>query len=359
MTRDRSEAALLAPQTPTAPAPVLSVRDLRTDYVMRGSVRTAVRGVSFDVQPQERLAIVGESGCGKSTLALSLLRLIQPPGRITGGSVRFGGRDLLRLPDRKMRKVRGKGISLIYQDPMAALDPIKSIGTQLIEAITEHQDVSRAVARRQAIDLLRDVEVPNAAQRLNDYPHQYSGGMRQRVVIAMALANQPELLIADEPTTALDVTTQAQILDLIVRLVTDRSASMILITHNLGLVAEYCTLVQVMYAGRVVERGTVDDLFANPRHPYTDALIASVPRSSMDPGARLTTIPGVPPSLAALPPGCAFEPRCSVGRGNPRCLAERPELRTLSGAGDGQAVECHFPLHSPPVPASHGGDPHV
>jgi oligopeptide/dipeptide ABC transporter ATP-binding protein len=321
---------------------VLSVRHLRTEFVSAEGVFPAVRDVSFDLHRLERLGIVGESGAGKSALALSILGLIEPPGRVVGGEVHLKGRDLRSLGEAALDRVRGKEISLVFQDPTMALDPIKSVGRQMVEAIRRHQQVTRQRARTLAIELLRDAEVPYAERRLDDYPHHYSGGMRQRVLIAMALANQPDVLIADEPTTALDVTTQAQILDLLQRLAADRGAAIMLITHNLGVVAEFCTSVQVMYAGRIVERGAIDEVLQRPAHPYTEALLASVPRPGRHRRGRLPAIPGFPPSLAALPRGCSFEPRCPVGNGLDVCIAKAPAPQVVEGMTGPVLAECHF-----------------
>lgn len=321
---------------------VLSVRGLRTEFVTGNGVFAAVRDVSFDLRRLDRLGIVGESGSGKSALALSVLGLIEPPGRITGGQVLLNGRDVRKLSDRGWRKVRGAEISLVFQDPMMALDPIRTIGQQLVEAVRLHQDVSRREARRQAIELLRDVEVPSAERRLDDYPHQYSGGMRQRVTIAMALANGPDVLIADEPTTALDVTTQAQVLDLLKSLADERGAAVILITHDLGIVAEFCSAVHVMYAGRLIERASSTHAFRRPTHPYTSALLASVPTANRAHREPLEAIPGTPPSLAALPRGCSFEPRCAYGHGKPICIEQVPPPVDLIGPDGPVVAECHF-----------------
>jgi oligopeptide/dipeptide ABC transporter ATP-binding protein len=302
----------------------------------------AVRDVSFDVPRAGKLAVVGESGCGKSALALSILGLIEPPGRIQAGEVWLNGRDLRRLSDRKLSGIRGNEVSLIYQDPMTALDPVKTIGRQIVEAIRRHQPLSQSAARVRAVGLLREVEVPRADRRLDDYPHQYSGGMRQRVMIAIALANEPDLVIADEPTTALDVTTQAQVIDLLDRLVSERHAAIMLITHNLGLVAEFCDTVNVMYAGRIVERAAVSDAFARPVHPYTEALLKAVVRADRLADGPLPAIPGAPPDLAALPSGCTFEPRCPVGRGRDICRSTVPPLVGVGPPEQGAVAECHF-----------------
>jgi oligopeptide/dipeptide ABC transporter ATP-binding protein len=334
-----------AAAAPTVPSrdTVLSVNGLRTNFYGREGVVNAVRNVSFDVGRGEKLAIVGESGCGKSALALSILGLIEPPGRVVDGEVRLNGRRVSGLRDREMGRIRGREISLVFQDPMTALDPVKTIGHQIMETITRHQaGLGKKGARARAVQLLREVEVPHAERRLDDYPHQYSGGMRQRVVIAIALANDPDLVIADEPTTALDVTTQAQVLELLDRLVTQHRAAVILITHNLGIVAEFCEFVQVMYAGRIVERATTADIFARPTHPYTEALLRSVPRPDRLERGPLASIPGAPPNLASLPPGCSFEPRCPLGNGKDICRTEPPPPLELGTPDRPIVSECHF-----------------
>ena len=323
--------------------PVLSVRGLRTNYYGHEGIVNAVRNVSFDVGRGEKLAIVGESGCGKSALALSILGLIEPPGRVVEGEIWLNGRRVSEFSDRGMGRVRGKEISLVFQDPMTALDPVKAIGDQITQAIVRHQpDLGKKGARARAVQLLQEVEVPNAERRLDDYPHQYSGGMRQRVVIAIALANDPDVVIADEPTTALDVTKQAQVLDLLDRLVPQHGAAVILITHNLGIVAEFCESVRVMYAGRIVERATTADIFARPTHPYTEALLRSVPRPDRLEGGPLASIQGLPPNLANLPPGCSFEPRCPVGHGKEICRTEPPPPLSLGPPARPIVSECHF-----------------
>ena len=330
----------------TAPAPpdaVLEVRNLRAEFGSGLAVTKAVRGVSFEVRRGEKVAIVGESGCGKSTLALAILGLLDPPGRVAGGEVWLNGRDISRLSDRAWGWVRGAEVSLIFQDPMSALDPVKSIGAQIIDTIRRHQPgIGRARARNRAVELLTEVEVPAAGRRLDDYPHQYSGGMRQRVMIAIALANDPDIVIADEPTTALDVTTQAQVLALLDRLVAERGVAVVLITHNLGVVAEFCDRVQVMYAGRFVEQAAVGDVFSHPLHPYTEALLASIPRPDRLVEGRLPAIPGFPPDLARLPPGCSFEPRCPLGHGREICIEREPPLETVERGVRTVAAECHF-----------------
>jgi oligopeptide transport system ATP-binding protein len=310
-------------------SPLLSVRDLSVSFRgPRGTVR-AVQSLSFDLQAGETLAIVGESGSGKSVTALSLLRLIpDPPGRIDSGEVLFDGRDLLKLKDEEIRAIRGDRIAMIFQEPMSSLNPVLTVGMQVAEPIQLHRNASWASAYEKATALLSKVSIPDAASRLNSYPHQYSGGMRQRVMIAMALACQPQLIIADEPTTALDVTVQAQILAILKQITREVNSALILITHDLGVVARYADRVAVMYGGRIVEAASAAELYARPRHPYTRGLMASVPR--LDDGAkrRLVPIDGQPPDLAQLPPGCSFAPRCR--QADERCRRERPPLEAVA-----------------------------
>jgi peptide/nickel transport system ATP-binding protein len=301
---------------PQATSPLLEVEGLKTYFFVRQGIVKAVNDVSFSLEAGEKLAIVGESGCGKSMTALSILRLVpDPPGRIVGGHIRFEGKDLLQLPEAEMRKVRGNQISMIFQEPMTSLNPLLSIGRQIGEVFMFHEHVSRATAFDKAVELLKLVRIPEPARRAQEYPHQLSGGMRQRAMTAMALACNPKVLLADEPTTALDVTIQAQILDLIVELQERLGTAVVLITHDLGVVAETAQRVIVMYGGRKVEEARVDDLFDRPRHPYTQGLLAAVPRlASMSAErsgrARLTEIPGMVPALIDLPKGCTFAPRC-------------------------------------------------
>ena len=325
--------------------PVLEVRGLRAEFATKGSAVAAVRDVSFSVARAEKVAIVGESGCGKSTLALSVLGLLDPPGRVAAGEVLLNGRDIVPLGDRAMRRIRGNEISLIFQDPMSALDPVKSIGNQITDTIRRHQPtLGRSAARSLAVDLLTEVEVPAAGRRLDDFPHQYSGGMLQRVMIAIALANGPDIVIADEPTTALDVTTQAQVLALLDRLVADRGVAIVLITHNLGIVAEFCNAVQVMYAGRFVERADIDDIFLRPGHPYTRAMLDSIPRPDRLEVGPLPSIAGFPPDLSQLPPGCSFAPRCPLGHDREICHERTPAPEILDYGARTAMVECHFAL---------------
>ncbi len=314
-------------------APILQVEGLRTLFFTRQGLVRAVSDVSFHVARGEVLAIVGESGCGKSITALSVMRLVPtPPGRIDAGSVKLEGRDLMALDEEAMRQVRGNEISMIFQEPMTSLNPVLTIGDQIAEAVRLHQDVSSAEAWNRAVEMLNLVRIPEPVQRAREYPHQLSGGMRQRAMIAMALACNPKVLIADEPTTALDVTIQAQILDLIVKLQEERGTAVILITHDLGVVAETAHRVVVMYAGRKIEEAPVEELFDRPLHPYTHGLMASVPRLAVlaggdatDPTAvgRLQEIPGMVPALTALPQGCAFAPRCA--HADDTCRATYPD----------------------------------
>jgi len=312
---------------------VLDVRNLQTVFFTNSGLFRAVDDVSFQVRRGETLAIVGESGCGKSVTALSIMRLVpDPPGRVVGGSVTLEGTELLELDEAEMRRIRGNRISMIFQEPMTSLNPVMRIGDQITEAVRLHRPISAREAWKQAVDMLRLVRIPEPERRAQEYPHQMSGGMRQRAMIAMALACRPALLIADEPTTALDVTIQAQILALIVDLQTRLGTGLVLITHDLGVVAQTAQRVIVMYAGRKVEEATVEDLFEHPRHPYTRGLMASMPavislEAKAD--ARLTEIPGMVPSLTNLPAGCAFAPRC--GLAVERCRAEYPPLQDFDG----------------------------
>ena len=319
-----------AKEASAADKPLLVVDDLRTYFDLRHGVVKAVDGVSFSLAPQETLAIVGESGCGKSITALSLMRLVpDPPGRIAGGSIKLAGINLLALDEETMRAVRGKDIAMVFQEPMTSLNPVLTIGSQIAEAVLLHENVSRPQAWTKAVEMLRITRIPEPEQRAKEYPHQLSGGMRQRAMIAMALACHPKVLIADEPTTALDVTIQAQILDLIVDLQHKLGTAVIFITHDLGLVAEMARRVIVMYAGRKVEEAPVEELFARPQHPYTHGLMASVPRLSLMSGStekrsdRLQEIPGMVPALSGLPGGCVFAPRCAHAEN--RCRERYPD----------------------------------
>jgi oligopeptide transport system ATP-binding protein len=308
---------------------LLEVSDVTTEFrTARGTIR-AIDAISFQVNAGETLAIVGESGSGKSVTALSIMRLVpNPPGRIAGGSIRFDGQELLSLSEPAMRAIRGNQIAMIFQEPMSALNPSIQIGRQIAEPLTVHRGLSWNRAIEQATSLLDRVRVPDAARRINAWPHQFSGGMRQRAMIAMALACAPRLLIADEPTTALDVTVQAQILDLLKDFTRDSGLALILITHNMGIVARYADRIAVMYGGRIIESGSARDIFERPAHPYTEALMASVPRLDSTAKSKLFAIEGNPPDLAALPVGCAFAPRC--GRSFGACRTIRPMLTEVA-----------------------------
>ena len=308
----------------TGDAPLLEVDDLRTHFGKGEREFRAVDGVSFKLRRGEILGIVGESGCGKSVTSLSIMRLIpNPPGRIAGGAIWFEGEDLTQKSQEEMRKIRGNKISMIFQEPMTSLNPVYTVGDQIIEGIRLHRDVTAEEARGRTVEMLRLVRIPSPERRIDDYPHQLSGGMRQRVMIAMALACEPRLLIADEPTTALDVTIQAQILDLMRRLRTETGTAIMLITHSLGVIAEMADSVVVMYAGRIVEKADVRTLLADPQHPYTLGLLGSIPKLAVD-EERLATIPGTVPNPQAMPTGCLFNPRCPIAVD--KCRAEAPPL---------------------------------
>jgi oligopeptide/dipeptide ABC transporter ATP-binding protein len=310
--------------------PLLSLRHLVTAFETDEGYLRAVDDVSFDVFPGRTLGIVGESGCGKSVTSLSIMRLIpSPPGFIEGGEALFAGRDLLRLPESEMRRLRGNEISMIFQEPMTSLNPVYTVGSQIVEAIRLHQDLSRRAAKARAIELLDLVGIPAPSQRVDSYPHTLSGGMRQRAMIAMALACEPRLLIADEPTTALDVTIQAQILDLLRSLQEELGMSIVFISHDLGVMAEFAHEIAVMYAGKIVEYADTAVLFESPRHPYTRGLLRSLP-SARNRGERLPTIPGIVPDLRQLPSGCRFQDRCE--RVTDECRDEEPSLRQVEGS---------------------------
>jgi oligopeptide transport system ATP-binding protein len=328
------------PSTPASgnAVPLLEVRDLAVEFATTDGVVSAVNGVSFTLGPGETLAIVGESGSGKSVTAQAVMGLVERPGEITAGSVCYRGADLLRLDEEGRRQVRGRRIAMIFQDPLSALNPVFSVGFQIGEMFRVHEGCSRREARRRAVELLQRVRIPSAAERVRDHPHQFSGGMRQRVMIAMALALGPEVLIADEPTTALDVTVQAQILELLADLQAETGMGLVLITHDLGVAAEVADRVAVMYAGRVVETGATGEVLASPRHPYTQGLLASRPRGEGRLGQRLEPITGAPPSPSRIPPGCPFHPRCPYAV--ERCRAERPPLVEVAGSRSGQASAC-------------------
>jgi len=316
--------------------PLLRVEGLGTEFRLRSGGVKAVDDVSFDIYPGDVLGIVGESGSGKSVTARSIMRMLRPPGEVVAGSVQFEGEDLLALPEREMRRRRGSKVAMVFQDPQAALNPVMKVGDQIVEAMTVH-GVDRKTARTRAVELLEQVGIPDVPTKIDQYPHQFSGGMRQRVVIAIALANDPALLIADEPTTALDATIQAQILRLLARLRTELGIAVAIITHDMGVVAELCTDVVVMYSGRTVENGTVEQVFNHPRHPYTAALLDAMPRLDDDlTGRPLPAIPGTPPDPAALPPGCAFGPRCPFAED--ACTHAPPELLEIGDSG--QTAAC-------------------
>jgi oligopeptide/dipeptide ABC transporter ATP-binding protein len=322
--------------------PLLRVRDLSVEFrTMDGTVR-AVDAVSFDIWPNETVGLVGESGCGKTVTGLSVLRLVPtPPGWIVGGRIELEGRDLLALDAGGMERLRGRELAMIFQEPMTSLNPVFTIGSQITEVLQRHRQLSRRQARETAAALLAKVNIPDPARRLDDYPHQLSGGMRQRVMIAMALSCNPKLLVADEPTTALDVTTQAQVLEQMRQLQDEFRMAVILVTHDLGVVAETCQRALVMYCGSIVEAGRTERLFAQPRHPYTAGLLASIPRIRAERLQELPVIPGRVPDPGSLPAGCRFAGRCE--RVQPRCHEERPPLRSDP---DGGAVACHYPLRA-------------
>jgi oligopeptide transport system ATP-binding protein len=321
--------------------PVLSIRDLVVEFTTEDGVVKAVDGITYDLYPGETLGIVGESGSGKSVSTMSLLGLIpQPPGRIVRGEAMFQGKDLLKMSKKNLRRIRGKDLAMVFQDPMTSLNPVLKIGFQIAEAIKTHNPgIKDAAATKRAVDLLKIVGVPNPERRVDQYPHEFSGGMRQRAMIAMAIANEPSVLIADEPTTALDVTIQAQILEVLKKAQEETHAATILITHDLGLIAELADRVIVMYAGKVVEVGDVSTIFASPRHPYTVGLMDSLPKLTAE-EEWLRPIPGQPPSLISRPPGCPFHPRCFLSQGRARCREEEPPLRPIDESV--HLTACHF-----------------
>jgi oligopeptide transport system ATP-binding protein len=330
------EIEALAQQDPTAP--LLKVKNLQVEFRTRNGLARAVQGVSFEVHEGETLAILGESGCGKSVTAQAVMGIIDsPPGYVTGGEVLYKGVDLLKLPEEQRRVVRANRIAMIFQDALSALNPVFTVGFQLGEQFRIHRGMSRGDAKVKAVELLDLVRIPAAKQRVNDYPHQFSGGMRQRVMIAMALALDPEVLIADEPTTALDVTVQAQIMKLLADLQADRNMGLILITHDMGVVADVADRISVMYAGRIVEEAPAIDIYDQPSHPYTKALLESIPRVDMK-GQQLSAIKGLPPSLISIPPGCAFNPRCRYARDVCKAGAPPPLYQVEPAI----ASACHF-----------------
>jgi oligopeptide/dipeptide ABC transporter ATP-binding protein len=316
--------------------PLLQINNLKTHFFSDGTVTKAVDGVSYDVEAGETVALVGESGCGKSVSSLSIMQLIpQPPGKIVDGEILFDGQNLLSLNREEMRRMRGREIAMIFQEPMTSLNPVISIETQLTEAMTLQLGITSNQARKKGIDLLERVGIPEPEVRVRQYPHEFSGGMRQRVMVAMALSCEPKLIIADEPTTALDVTIQAQILDLLKDLAAERELALLIITHNLGVVARYADRINIMYAGRFIESGTCKDIFADPRHPYTLGLLESIPRLDQPKGSKLIPIPGQPPDLAGLPSGCNFQPRCRFAQ--ERCAVEYPDVTDI---GNGHWSAC-------------------
>ena len=319
-----------------AEAPVLSIRDLRVEFALRRGVLTAIDGVSFDIGRGEVLGVVGESGAGKSVTGAAIIGLVDPPGRIAGGEIRLGGERIDGLSEDEMRSVRGRRIGMIFQDPLTSLNPLFSVGDQIVETMRSHLDLGAGEARRRALALLVEVGIPAAEERIGAYPHEFSGGMRQRVVIALALCAEPELVIADEPTTALDVSVQAQILALIKRLCRDRGTAVMLVTHDMGVVANTADRVAVMYAGRLAEVGPVSDLIDRPLHPYAVGLMGAIPSLEQDDTRRLVQIPGAMPRLTEIPAGCAFHPRC--GHAFEPCAATRPPPVER----EGRQVACHL-----------------
>ena len=310
--------------------PLMEVKNLRVRFHTEDGMVKAVNGVSYTLEPGEIVGVVGESGCGKSVHALAIMRLIQiPPGKIESGEVLFDKRNLLQLTESEMRHVRGRDISMVFQDPMSSLNPVYTVGFQIMEALMLHKGLDKKQAHDRAAELLDLVGIPGARQRLDDYPHQFSGGMRQRAMIAMALSCEPRLLIADEPTTALDVTIQAQIVDLVMRLQEELGMAVMWITHDLGIVAEMARKINVMYAGYIIERGHAHDIYKQTRHPYTLGLLGSLPRIDEAPGTKLVSIPGLPPDLVSLPAGCPFAVRCTYRID--RCLQEMPPLEETDG----------------------------
>ncbi|MBX7265287.1 ABC transporter ATP-binding protein [Micromonospora sp. Llam7] len=316
----------------------LQVKDLHVEFRTRNGIAHAVNGVSFDLRAGETRAILGESGCGKSVTAQAIMGILDsPPGFVTGGEILYRGVDLLKLPESERRKVRANRIAMIFQDALSALNPVFTVGFQLAELFRKHRGMSRQDAKARAVELLDLVKIPAAKQRVNDYPHQFSGGMRQRVMIAMALALDPEVLIADEPTTALDVTVQAQIMALLAELQRERNMGLVLITHDMGVVADVADQISVMYAGRVIEEAGVNDIYANPAHPYTKGLLESIPRLDLK-GHELSAIKGLPPVLTNIPPGCAFNPRCGYAQD----VCRKDPAPPLYQVSPSRTAACHF-----------------
>lgn len=317
--------------------PLLEVEDLQVEFRTREGVAEAVNGISYTVHEGQTLAVLGESGSGKSVTAQAIMGILDsPPGFITGGSVRFRGTDLLTLPEEQRRRYRGRQISMIFQDALSSLNPVYPVGWQIAEMFTVHQGTSRSEGRKKAIELMDRVKIPAAAERVGDFPHQFSGGMRQRIMIAMAIALDPDVLIADEPTTALDVTVQAQVMQLLADLQAESQMGLILITHDLGVVADVADKIVVMYAGRTMEQAPVDAIYSLPAHPYTKGLLESIPRLDLK-GQELSAIKGLPPNLMNIPPGCEFAARCPYVRD--RCISERPPLREVES---GRFAACHY-----------------
>ncbi|MBQ0828377.1 ABC transporter ATP-binding protein [Streptomyces tagetis] len=319
---------------------LLEVRDLHVEFRTRDGVAKAVNGVSYGVDAGETLAVLGESGSGKSVTAQTIMGILDtPPGKVTGGQILFEGRDLLTLKEEERRKVRGAGMAMIFQDALSSLNPVLTVGDQLGEMFTVHRGMSRKDARAKAVELMDRVRIPGARERVRQYPHQFSGGMRQRIMIAMAIALEPRLVIADEPTTALDVTVQAQVMDLLAELRREYRMGLILITHDLGVVADVADRIAVMYAGRIVETAPVHDIYKAPAHPYTRGLLDSIPRLDQK-GRQLYAIKGLPPSLTRIPPGCAFHPRCPMARDV--CRTDVPPLYEVTDAPSERGSACHF-----------------
>jgi oligopeptide transport system ATP-binding protein len=322
---------------PTGHAPLLEVDNLQVEFRTRDGVAKAVNGVSYSLEEGETLAVLGESGSGKSVTAQAVMGILDsPPGFVTGGAVRFRGQDLLVLPEDERRAYRGRNISMIFQDALSSLNPVFSVGWQIGEMFRVHEGLSKKEATERAVDLMEQVRIPAARQRVGDYPHQFSGGMRQRIMIAMAIALDPDVLIADEPTTALDVTVQAQIMELLADLQRERKMGLILITHDLGVVADVADKISVMYAGRIMEKAQVGEIYARPAHPYTKGLLESIPRVDLK-GQDLSAIKGLPPSLTRIPPGCEFNPRCPYAQ--QVCIEKRPPLHEVVS---GRYSACHF-----------------
>ncbi|BBO70713.1 ABC transporter ATP-binding protein [Desulfosarcina alkanivorans] len=316
---------------------LLEVNNLEVKFALRFGDLTAINGISFALDRGERMGLVGESGAGKSVTGFAIINLISKPGFISGGQVMFNGRDLTTLSNEAMREIRGNQISMIFQDPMMTLNPVLTIGTQMVETLLAHRGITRAEAEAIALEKLKKVQIPSPEKRLAQYPHEFSGGMRQRIVIAIALLTDPEIIIADEPTTALDVTIQAEIMDLLQQLCESEHTGLILITHDLGVVSQVTEKIAVMYAGKIVETGPTDRVVSNPRHPYTQGLIKALP-GSLQPGARLNQIPGMMPTLTDIPPGCAFNPRCSLC--DTICREQEPPLKAVGD--DACKVACHM-----------------